>query len=293
MNRFTESGIIFFAWMSGVALLGAIGLILSFLLYQGIPSLNLPLIFGEIRPLDGLLLRKEVCDGLLPAIIGTLLLIVTSIVWAVPLGVASGIYLAEYCRPRWKPFFNFLLDVLAGIPSIVVGLFGFALAIFLHKHLSERIYPCFLISSLALACLVLPYLIRTTEQSLVSLPFSVKMTGLVLGISQLQNILFVLIPHSLSRIVSGIILAVGRCAEDTAVIMLTGVVAMAGIPVSLLSKYEALPFYIFYISSEYGSREELMTGFGASLILLFICFFLFAVANFLKKGAAHRFAVRA
>ncbi len=290
MNRFTEYGITFFAWLSGIILIGTIGVLLSFLLYKGVPSLNISLIFGETRPLDALLLRKEVVDGLFPAIAGTLLLIFTSIIWAIPIGVASGIYLSEYCNLRWKRFFNLLLDILAGIPSILVGLFGFAVSIFLHKHLSEHIYPCFLISSLALACLVLPYIIRTTEQSLSNLPFSIKTTALSLGASKLQNILFVLIPYNLSSIISGIILAIGRCAEDTAVIMLTGVVAMAGIPYSLLSQYEALPFYIFYISSDYNSQEELMKGFGASIILLAICVFLFTLSNILKRKVAIRFA---
>ncbi|HBF43524.1 MAG TPA: phosphate ABC transporter permease [Desulfobacteraceae bacterium] len=290
MNRFVEYQIKIFCWISGIALICAIGILLAFLFYKGTSSLNLSLIFGKTRPLDGLFLNTEVIDGLFPAIVGTLLLILTSIIWAIPIGVAGGIYLAEYCNKKWKPVFNLMLDILAGIPSILVGLFGFTVSVFLHKHLSEHIYPCFIISSLALACLVLPYIIRTTEQSLVNLPFFIKTTGLALGASRLQNILFILIPYNLSHIISGIILAIGRCAEDTAVIMLTGVVAMAGIPNSLLSQYEALPFYIFYISSDYNSQEELMRGFGACIILLSICVFLFALSYIVKRKAAMRFA---
>ncbi len=291
MNRFVEYQIKLFCWISGIILICTIGILLAFLLHKGFSSLNLPLIFGETRPLDGLFLKTRVVDGLFPAIVGTLLLILTSIIWAIPTGVAAGIYLAEYCNEKWKPGFNLLLDILAGIPSILIGLFGFAVSVFLHKHLSEHIYPCFLISSLALACLVLPYIIRTTEQSLVNLPFFIKTTGLALGASRLQNILLILIPYNLSRIISGIILAIGRCAEDAAVIMLTGAVAMAGIPDSLLSRYEALPFYIFYISSDYNSQEELMKGFGACIILLLICVFLFALSHILKRRAAKRFAI--
>ena len=290
MNRFIQYSITIFAWISGIILIASLTVLLAFLIYKGTGSLNLFLIFGETKPIDALLMRKEVLDGLFPAIVGTILLITASIIWAIPIGIASGIYLAEYCDLKWKPFFSFMLDLLAGIPSILVGLFGFTLSIFLHRHLSEHIYPCFLISSLALACLVLPYIIRTTEQALVDLPFSVRTTGLALGASRLQNILFILIPYNLSRIISGIILAIGRCAEDTAVIMLTGVVAMAGIPHSLLAKYEALPFYIFYISSDYNSQEELMKGFGACIILLSVCAVFFTLANILKRKAAIRFA---
>ena len=290
MRRVMESGIISFAWISGIIVVGVVGILIYQLLYQGLPSLNVALIFGETEPLDALLLRREVYGGLFSAMIGSLLLIVVSTAWAVPMGVATGVYLAEYADSNWKPHFDLLLDVLAGVPSVVVGLFGFAFSVFLHKHVSERIYPCFLISSVALACLVLPYIIRATEQSMSNSPFHIKTTGPVLGISRFQNIVHILIPYNISSIMSGVILALGRCAEDTAVIMLTGVVAMAGIPKSLLSSYEALPFYIFHISSEFSSQEELMTGYAASIILLGICAVLFTLASVLKRRVASRFA---
>jgi phosphate transport system permease protein len=105
-----------------------------------------------------------------------------------------------------------------------------------------------------------------------------------LGATKLQNIFLVMIPKSLSGIMSGIILAIGRCAEDTAVIMLTGAVASAGLPRSLFSQYEALPFYIYYISSQYADPEELMQGYGASIILLLLCACLFLTAYGIRKG---------
>jgi phosphate transport system permease protein len=144
-----------------------------------------------------------------------------------------------------------------------------------------------------LAFLVLPYIIRTTQVTLESLPSSTRVTALALGATKLQNILYVLIPKSFSGIISGVILAIGRCAEDTAVIMLTGVVAMAGVPKSLLSTYEALPFYIYYISSQYTDTQELMTGCGASIILLFLCVILFSVAFILKRRLTYMALYRA
>jgi phosphate transport system permease protein len=248
------------------------------------------LIFGKISPIDAILLRKEVLAGLFPAIFGTLILVSVSMIWAVPVGIAAGVYMAEYSTPKQKICFNMLLDILAGIPSIVVGLFGFTLAILLHKYLSERIGPCFLISSIALSALILPYIVRTTEQSIENTPFYIKTTGLLLGGSKLQNIIYVLIPYNVSGITSGIILAIGRCAEDTAVIMLTGVVAMAGLPSSIFSGYEALPFYIFYIASNFSSQEELATGFGASIILLILCAFFFTISCIIKRKVAMQFA---
>jgi phosphate transport system permease protein len=132
--------------------------------------------------------------------------------------------------------------------------------------------------------LVLPYIIRTTQGALESIPLDIRLTALALGATKLQNIFLVMIPKSLSGIMSGIILAIGRCAEDTAVIMLTGAVASAGLPRSLFSQYEALPFYIYYISSQYADPEELMQGYGASIILLLLCAGLFLTAYGIRKG---------
>jgi phosphate transport system permease protein len=282
-SRLIERLAMVFCWVSTAVLLGAVGTILCYLLAKGLGTITPELIFGETAPLDAILLRKHVFDGLFPAIVGTLALVVLSVSLAVPVGVSTGIYLSEYAGDYPKRLFNLFFDVLAGIPSIVVGLFGFSIAIFLHKHYSESIQPCLLISALALAFLVLPYIIRTTQVTLESLSSSTRVTALALGATKLQNILFVLIPKSLPGIISGVILAIGRCAEDTAVIMLTGVVAMAGVPKSLLSKYEALPFYIYYVSSQYADTHELVKGYGASIILLLLCVILFSIAFILKR----------
>jgi len=283
VKRYSEKLIIGFSWFSMMMLLLTVASIIGYLCLKGYSSLDVRLIFGDTAALDALLLRKQVFNGLFPAIAGTLALVVMSVVWAIPVGVATGIYLSEYANARIKGAFNLFFDVLAGIPSIVIGLFGFALAVFLHKHFSRAIQPCLLVSSVALAFLVLPYLIRTTQVALEGLPESTRLGALALGATKLQNIYYVLLPKSLSGIMSGVILAIGRCAEDTAVIMLTGVVASAGVPRSLLSSYEALPFYIYYISSQYTGPEELLTGYAASIILLAICIVLFSVAFLIKK----------
>jgi phosphate transport system permease protein len=269
-----ESVTILFAWSAGLILLSAVSLLLGYLFFKGYQSVNLALIFGETSPLQAILLKERVFDGLFPAMAGTLVL-------------ATGIYLAEYAGSRTKKGLDAFLDVLSGMPSIVIGLFGFSLAIFLHKHYSDRIGPCLLISSIALSLLVLPYIIRTTQGALESIPLDIRLTALALGASKLQNIFLVLIPKSFAGIMSGIILAIGRCAEDTAVIMLTGAVASAGLPKSLFSQYEALPFYIYYISSQYSTQDELMQGYGAAIILLLLCGILFSVAFVIRKGLAY------
>lgn len=285
--RVLERLTVLFAWAAGLMLLSAVFLLMGYLFVKGGSSVNLSLIFGDASPLQALLFKQRVFDGLFPAIIGTLILILLSILWAIPIGIATGIYLAEYAGARVKRVLDALFDVLSGIPSIVVGLFGFSFAVFLHKKYSNDIGPCLLISSLALSFLVLPYIIRTTQAALEGISPRFRLTALALGATRLQNIFLVLIPKSLSGIMSGIILAIGRCAEDTAVIMLTGAVASAGLPRSLFSQYEALPFYIYYISSQYSNPDELMQGYGASIILLLLCALLFALAYGIRKGLSH------
>ncbi|ABC76008.1 phosphate ABC transporter permease PstA [Syntrophus aciditrophicus] len=283
MKRTGEKLTIWYSWTCGLILSAAVFSILAYLVFKGAGTLNMKLIFGDASPLRAVFLQQRVFEGLFPAIVGTFILVALSIAFALPIGFATGIYLAEYADFRVKNAFNLIFDILAGIPSIVVGLFGFALAVFLHKHYSSSIQPCLLISSLALAFLVLPYIIRTTQIALEGLSPDTRLTALALGATKLQNLFYVLIPQSLSGMVSGLILAIGRCAEDTAVIMLTGVVVAAGVPKSALAPYEALPFYIYYISSQYTSPEELMNGYGAALILLLLCLFLFTLAFVIKK----------
>ena len=288
INRGWQKVVIVWAWLSVIVVLGAMMMVVGFLLFQGGSALNLGLIFGDTPPLEALFLLRPVFGGLLPAIAGTLTLVLVAVAIALPVGLAAGIYLAEYSQGRVKTLFSTLFDVLAGIPSIVIGLFGFSLAIFMHRYLSDRIFPCLLISALSLAFLVLPYLIRSTQTALESLPARVRLIAPALGATRLQNIAFVLMPHALRAIMSGVVLAIGRCAEDTAVIMLTGAVASAGHPGGLLSPYEALPFYVYYISSQYADAQELLNGYGAAIILLALCLFLFGTSALIEKLLAAR-----
>lgn len=283
MNRFTEISVVLFAWLCACTLIAVVGAVFMFLMIHGGAALNLQTIFGDTSVWDAVTMQKAVFDGLFPAIVGTVLLVIISVSLALPVGIAAGIYLAAYSGSYMKSVFSLFCDILAGVPSILVGLFGFSLSIFLHKYVSHNIYPCLLISAVSLSFLVLPYLIRTTQIALEQIPPEERLTAIALGADKLQNIAYVLIPRSLSGIVSGIILSIGRCAEDTAVIMLTGVVAMAGVPQSLLAKYEALPFFIYYISSQYTDMNELKMGYAAAIILVVICAVLFLAAFYIKN----------
>lgn len=292
MRHLLEKLLPWYAWACALALAAAVVTLVSFLLRGGLPAFDGQLLFGSTSPLDALLLRRQVFDGLFPALFGTLALVLLAVSMAVPVGVAAGIYMAEYAEGWLKRTLSLVFDLLAGIPSIVIGLSGFALAIVLHRAFAGRFGPCLLLSAMALAFLVLPYLVRATQTALEETDPLVRQTALTLGASKLQNILLVLLPHRLADLTGGIILAVGRCAEDTAVIMLTGVVASAGVPDALLRQYEALPFYIYYMSSQYSGPEELQKGYAAAILLMIICSLLFLLAFAAQRRLKHRLLFR-
>lgn len=277
-----------FSWICALVLTAGVSIIIGFLILKGWRSLNSELIFADIRPLDAVLLKRQVFGGLFPAMVGTFLLILVSVGIALPLGLCAGIYLAEHASSNAGRVFGFMVDLMAGIPSIVVGLFGFSITIFLHHFYNSRIYPCLLISALSLSFLVLPYIIKTTQGAIERIPLPTRLIAPVLGATKLQNVVLVLLPLALSDIVSGVVLAVGRCAEDTAVIMLTGVVATAGVPKSIFASFEALPFFIYYTASEYTDPAEMVKGYGAALILLLICSILFILAHLMKRLIGRR-----
>lgn len=293
MQRLMETGVLVLSWAMAAILALSVLIFVGYLLAKGVPSLGTELVFGEADPLKALLGQARVFDGIFPAIVGTVCLVLLSTALAAPAGICAGIYLAEYAAPPARKLLGLFFDILAGIPSIVIGLFGFSVAIFLHHRFGGRIGPSLIISAGSLAFLVLPYIIRSTQASLEGLPRSIRNTAPALGATRLQNIGYVLIPRALPGITSGMILAVGRCAEDTAVILLTGVVATAGAPASLLSQYEALPFYIYYISGQYTDAAELARGYGACLVLLGICAALFTAAYAVQNRLAWRTLYRA
>ncbi|MFH1154285.1 MAG: ABC transporter permease subunit [Pseudomonadota bacterium] len=287
MTRAIDRCIRLFCGLSSLSVFGSVAFLLGYLVIKSLPVLNLKLIFGDIAPLDALLFVKPVFNGIFPAMAGTVLLVLTAMAVAIPLGLSGGIYMAEYSSGPVKGIFSFSFDLLSGIPSIVIGLFGFSITLFLHAFFKGKIAPCLLISALSLAFLVLPYMVKSTQLALESLPESTRITGLALGATKFQNIRHVLVPEALSHILGGIILAMGRCAEDTAVIMLTGVVASAGIPGSLFKGFEALPFFIYYISSQYTDARELSMGYGACVILIVLCTMLYLIAFIIQKQVKH------
>lgn len=277
-----------FCWLCALLPAALVSGLIVFLLQKGGDGLGLSLFFGDTPALDALFRFAPVWDGIWPACFGTLSVIALAGLTAIPLGILCGIHLNEFGHVRFGAVLDFCVNLLAGMPSILMGLFGFALILFLRHTLAPEAGTGLLLSGFCMGLLVLPYMVKATQSSLGGLPPELRLMGAGLGFSRSQTIRHILLPSAGRGIMSGVVLSIGRAAEDTAVIMLTGVVANAGMPRSLLDKYEALPFFIYTTSAEYQSAEQLQRGFGAALVLLALTMGLFLAAHGLHHAMEKR-----
>lgn len=274
--------------LCGLAPCVAVGMLVAFVCWRGLPALDSTLFFGDTPMLDAVLGRRAVWDGIWPACAGTACLVGLTLVLAVFPGVGCGLYLAEFAGRRAGSRIRLAMDVLAGTPSIVMGLFGFTLILFLRRTYWLGANTSLVLAAGCLALLVLPVLVTATCEALEAVPQSLRLTCASLGFSRRQTALHVLLPAAMPGIQSGVVLALGRAAEDTAVIMLTGVVANAGLPAGLGAKFEALPFAIFYTAAQYQSQEELTRGFGAAVVLLLVASCLLVCATGMERRFRRR-----
>ncbi len=290
MRKWRERILVGASWVAAFGVLAVVGVLVVFLVARSAHILGPQLLFGDVPWTRAVFAGARVFDGIWPAVVGTLTLVALSAGIAIPLGLAAGIHVSEYAGPRFKASVTLVVDVLAGIPSIVMGLFGFSMILLLRRTVAQEAKTGLLLAAVCIALLVLPYMIRATQSALAGLPMSIRLLGPSLGMSQTQTLRRVLVPAASRGILSGAILSVGRAAEDTAVIMLTGAVATAGGrgPQDLLGKFEALPFKIFVIAAEHNTAAELDQGFGAALVLLTLTATLFIGAYLLQRSLERR-----
>ena len=267
------------SWLSLAIILLGVSSLVAFLFMRGAGSLNANLFFGNTPAFDAIFALKPVWSGIWPAVAGSLLLLLVTMIIAIIPGISCGVYLACFASVREKNYISTCVDVLAGIPSIVMGLFGLELIIVLRKTFLPQGNTCLLLAAFCLAILVLPTLIVSVRSSIEALPSRLTLTANALGMSHSQCVKNVLIPIAMPGILGGVILSMGRAMEDTAVIMLTGAVANAGLPAGLGAKFEALPFRIYYTAAQYTSQEELARGFGTALLLLLCSWALILLAR--------------
>lgn len=237
-------------------LMAVLAILILDIIMEGLPVLSWEFITGYPSNLG-----RE--GGIFPAIIGTIYLVTGAILIALPLGFGATIYLSEYTREGWiTKIIRTGVDLLNGTPSIVFGLFGFAfLVIFVGFGVS------LLTGWIVLALMVLPTIIRTSEEALKSIPNTMREGSLALGASKWQTIRKVVLPAAVPGIITGTILSIGRAAGETAPIMFTAVVFTSRfLPDSIFEPVMALPYYLYILSTSVPGAQQ--NAYGTALVLL-------------------------
>jgi phosphate transport system permease protein len=249
-------------------------IILGFIAVKGIGVINWE--FLTAMPDQGM-----TKGGIFPAIVGTACLMVGSMIFAFPIGVLSGIYINEFLKESFfKRFIRMMTDNLAGIPSIVFGLFGMALFVNYLKFGDSIIA-----GSLTLGLLVLPVVIRTTEEALKSVEDSLRVGSLALGATKLQTIRKVVLPVAFPNIITGLILSVGRVSGETAPILFTvAAYFLPRLPHSIFDQVMALPYHLYVLTTSGTNMEESRPmAYGTALVLILIVLLINVMASMLRK----------
>ncbi|MCG8430704.1 MAG: phosphate ABC transporter permease PstA [Candidatus Omnitrophica bacterium] len=220
--------------------------------------------------------------GVAPAILGTFYLTLGAILFALPLGVACAVYLCEYSpKGAIVNIIRMSINNLAGVPSVVFGLFGMAVFV---KFLNFNV--CILSGSLTLGILVLPLIISASQEALLAVPVSVREASLAVGATKWQTIKHIVLPRALPGILTGVILSVGRVAGETAPILFTAATFyIKEWPSSVFSEVMALPYHIYALMTE-GAHpvEQRAIAYGCALLLLVLVLMVSGVAILIRQG---------
>lgn len=245
----------FFIWIAALSTIALMILILFQILKEGLPVLHLQFFLESPKEMG-----RE--GGIFSTIIGTAALTLVAIVVGAPLGVGTAIFLREYTREsKMSRMIRFGTDCLAGVPSIIFGLFGFVFFV-IRLNLGWSI----LSGGLTLAAMILPTVISTAEESIKAIPYSYREVSYSLGGTKWQTITRVVLPGALPGIFTGILLSVGRSIGETAAVILTAGSSLV-MPTSLFSPIRTMSVH-FYILAREGISMKMAYGTGAALILL-------------------------
>jgi len=257
--------VIFFAFLSTLPLL----LIFFHIFKQGVTSINWEFIVNLPKPVG------EEGGGISNAIVGTFILVVLASLIAIPLGIACGVYLSENKNTRFSFLISLCVDVLQGVPSIVIGIVVYLWLVVPLGHFSA------ISGAIALSIMMLPVIIKATEETLKLVPDSLKEASLSLGVPYYKTIIMVILPAGLSGILTGILIGIARVAGETAPLLFTAF----GTPfmnLDIRKPMNALPLLIFnYAKSPYEEWHNL--AWGASFVLIIVVLILNILARMVIK----------
>lgn len=243
-------------WFSSLLTIVILVTIIGYIFVKGYKLINLDFIFGDYSPTGG--------GGIWPMIVTTIYTIVISLIIVTPIGIFAAVYLQEYAKQgRLVRIIRFATESLTGIPSIIYGLFG---AVFFVATL--KFGMSIIAASLTLTIIILPVVIRTTEEALKTVPQSYREGSLALGTTKLQTLLKVILPSAVPGILSGIILSMGRIIGESAAIFLTAG-TVAALPEGIFSSARTLTVHSYLVTQESGDIE-LASAIGIVLIVIIL-----------------------
>jgi phosphate transport system permease protein len=271
--RYTQALAVTILGAATLLTLATLAFIIVFVLGKGLPAVNAEFLFGMPRDMGR-------AGGILPTLVGTVLLPLVAIAIALPLGVGTAVYLTEYTREtRLTRMLRFGTDCLAGIPSIIFGLFGFIFfVVMLHMGWS------LLSGGLTLAIMILPTLIRTAEEAILAVPVAYREVSFSLGATRWETVLKVVLPNALPGIVTGVMLGIGRCIGETAAVIFTAGSSLR-MPVSVFDSVRTMSVH-FYVLAREGISSENAYGTAAVLIVSILA------VNLTAYSLMHRFISR-
>lgn len=270
VTQFTARVVI---WAASLFIIGLLLAIIAYILREGLPVLSWEFLFDVPRSMGR-------SGGISSTIVGTLLVTGVALAVATPLGVGTALYLTEYTREgRGTRIIRFSAECLAGVPSIVYGLFGFIFfVIFLGLGWSA------LSGGLTLAVMILPTIIRTSEEAIRSVPFIYREVSFCLGGSRWQTIVGVVLPSALPGIATGVILGMGRSVAETAAVILTAGSSLR-VPESLFSPTRTMAVHFYILAREGISLER---AYGTAALLILVILAINTVANLLVSRMVAR-----
>jgi phosphate transport system permease protein len=248
-----------------------VGLIVVIIIQKGLPAINWQ--FLSDIPRQGMR-----AGGIFPAIVGTVYLVTGAIIFALPIGLLAAIYLSEYAKDNLLTRLIKLAIVnLAGVPSVVYGLFGLALFVVFFKFGAS-----ILSGSLTLGIMILPVIITTSREALESVPYSFREVSLSLGASKWQTIRYIVLPNAIPGILTGTILGLGRAAGETAPILFTvAAFYLPQLPKSIFEQAMALPYHLYVISTQVPNVDEKIR-YGTAFVLLALVLIMNLVAIIIR-----------
>jgi len=232
-----------------------LGAVIVFILWRGVPHINTQLLFGEY---------SSRAPSIKPAIIGTFYLIIISLTVAAPIGIGSAVFLTEYTNSKSRiiRIIRVAVETLAGIPSIVYGIFGYLVFV-----VALGLGYSFIGGGITLAIMILPVIVRSTEESLLAVPRSLREGSFALGSSKVRTIFSVVLPCAASGIVTSLILAVGRVVSESAVLIMTIGMVVDIVPKGFTSLGTSLALNVYYFSQRF---PEQAAATGVVLLVLVV-----------------------